>query len=121
MKAGTVPLVIFFVLCALIAVISLGRGDAESVDTSTVAGDIPVPAKTPPHPKAVFESTEHNFGMMHQGQKGEYTFIVSNDGEAPLRMVARQEDTTCQCTVGKVGKKGIAPGESSEVTLNWEI
>ncbi|MBM80700.1 MAG: hypothetical protein CMJ78_08920 [Planctomycetaceae bacterium] len=121
MKAATVPIVIFLVIVALIAVISLGRGGGDAAEVETVNNLIPTPSKTGPHPSASFDSTEHVFGTMHQGQEGEHSFIVTNEGEAPLQLVARQEDTTCQCTVGSVGKNGLAPGESTEITLTWKI
>jgi hypothetical protein len=83
---------------------------------------IPVVAPTGPYPKAVADEREYDFGTMQMGSQGSHVFIIRNDGEAPLEVVAREEDTTCQCTVGKVGnEKAVPPGEEVTVELKWEI
>ncbi len=77
---------------------------------------------TGPHPKAVPSETEYVFGAMNVGSEGTHKFVIKNEGEADLELVARKEDTTCSCTFGELSKDGkIPPGESVEVTLNWKI
>ncbi len=86
------------------------------------ADDIPQPAKTGPFPKAVtVGSLIHNFGTMEQHQEGEHTFTIRNEGQAPLEMVARKEDHSCQCTIGTLGQNGLKPGEETTITLKWGI
>ena len=83
---------------------------------------IPKPPSSGPYGKFVtIDKTVHNFGVMELGQKGSYEFKIRNDGAGPLKMVARKEDHTCQCTLGSLGSEGLKPGEESTVTLNWEI
>ncbi len=82
---------------------------------------IPKPAPFGPHPKAVAPETEYDFGSMPMYSKGHHSFVIKNEGEAPLEIVARKKETTCQCTVGKAGEKIIAPGGETTVELNWEI
>lgn len=84
--------------------------------------DIPVPPKHGPFAKAVVTGEPlFDFGVMEQGQKGEHQFLIRNEGEAPLQLVARMDDHSCQCTVGSLGKNGLKPGEETTVTLKWEI
>lgn len=83
---------------------------------------IPVPPKTGPYGKfVVVGDAVHNFGVMEMGQKGSHEFKVRNEGSGPLKMVARKEDQTCQCTLGSLGTDGLKPGEETTVTLTWEI
>lgn len=84
---------------------------------------IPKPAAAGPYGKFVVVGgeTEHDFGVMEFGQKGSHEFKIRNDGPGPLKMVARKEDHTCQCTLGSLGSDGLKPGEETTVTLNWEI
>ena len=83
---------------------------------------IPKPPSSGPYGKFVtIDKTVHNFGVMELGQKGSYEFKIRNDGPGPLKMVARKEDHTCQCTLGSLGSEGLKPGEETTVTLNWEI
>lgn len=98
--------------------------EAEKARTAAVASasDIPEPSKSGPFPKAtVVGSSTYNFGTMEHGQSGEHTFTIKNEGEAPLKMVARKEDHSCQCTLGTLAKEGLEPGEETTVKLNWEI
>lgn len=84
--------------------------------------DIPQPPKSGPFGKfVVVDEPVHNFGVMELGQKGSHEFKIRNDGRGPLKLVARKEDHTCQCTLGSLGSEGLKPGEESTVTLKWEI
>ena len=83
---------------------------------------IPKPPSSGPYGKfEVVGKTVHNFGVLELGQKGSHEFKIRNDGPGPLKLVARKEDHTCQCTLGSLGSEGLKPGEESTVTLNWEI
>ena len=83
------------------------------------APDFPRPAKTGPHPKVEYAETEYNFGTRPRYSMGSHKFVVKNNGEATLKLKAG--DTTCQCTVGKLGQNSVAPGESTTIELRWEI
>lgn len=39
-------------------------------------------------PKAVFPAMEHDFGTVDRGAKLEHTFIVRNEGTAPLEILS---------------------------------
>ena len=95
------------------------EGDSK---VPVVETGIPIPIKTGPLPKAVVDGPmEHDFGTMEQGQKGEHSFTIRNDGKVPMELVARKEDHSCQCTLGSLGANGLKPGESTIVKLSWEI
>lgn len=74
--------------------------------------------KSAPQPKAVIEETIFKFGGMEVGEERSHGFVIRNEGQAPLAVVAGP--TTCQCTVGKVGDELIEPGQSTEVKLTWK-
>lgn len=87
-----------------------------------VESGIPVPPKSGPFGKFVVEGeTVHDFGVMELGQKGTHEFKIRNDGPGPLKLVARKEDHTCQCTLGTLARDGLQPGEETTVTMEWEI
>jgi hypothetical protein len=69
------------------------------------------------HSHAVAEETEFDFGKMDPLTSGTHVFAVRNDGSAPLTLKAG--DSSCKCTVGSVSQRAIAPGETGEVTLEW--
>lgn len=91
-------------------------------DKKPTEDGIPKPPSTGPYGKFVtIGKTVHNFGVMELGQKGSYEFKIRNDGPGPLKMVARREDHTCQCTLGSLGSEGLKPSEETTVKLEWEI
>lgn len=63
------------------------------------------------------ENTYHDFGHMNPGWKASHTFTVYNTGDAPLKLTKGR--TSCNCTLSKLGRETIAPGQSGEVTLSW--
>lgn len=62
---------------------------------------------------------EFDFGVMEPGSKGEHTFIVRNTGEAPLSLEI--VGSTCKCTIGKLAKSELAPGEQTGIDLTWDV
>ncbi|EAQ78029.1 DUF1573 domain-containing protein [Blastopirellula marina] len=61
---------------------------------------------------AVFE-----FGKMNVDATEKHTFLIRNDGDAPLQL--EEAGTTCKCTLSTLAKKMIPPGETVEVELEW--
>ena len=68
-------------------------------------------------PKAVVDETTFDFGVMDPLTTGSHTFIIRNEGKAPLEI--ELGSTTCQCTLGKLEDSKIEPGKEGEVTLTW--
>jgi hypothetical protein len=75
-----------------------------------------------PKPKAVVEGElTHKFGTMAQHETGRKTWVVRNEGQAPLELW--MVSSTCSCTVAKLkgGKRAsVEPGDQTEIALEWE-
>lgn len=59
----------------------------------------------------------HDFGQMDRNAKQSFAFIVRNVGDAPLTL--EKGETTCKCTVSALKGNQLAPGEETEVLLEW--
>ena len=128
MKTSGIMAAILLGAVALIATVWIGRYQGQiPVVTPNMVVDKPEDVGPPvsptgPHPQAVIAQTDYDFGTMSRGQKGAHVFTITNEGKAPLVLMARKEDTTCQCTFGELkDNDSIPPGGSTEVTVNWEI
>ncbi|MDZ4684489.1 MAG: DUF1573 domain-containing protein [Planctomycetaceae bacterium] len=126
MKPSGVVLCVVFAAAALAGTVWVGRyrGETPTILKGTPK-DVPVGppiAASGPYPTAVADELEYNFGAMPVGAKGKHDYVIRNDGQADLVVMARKEDTTCSCTVGELSSDdGVKPGESVTVTLQWEI
>lgn len=70
-------------------------------------------------PVLEFESTEFDFGTIAQGEMVSYTFKFKNTGKSDLLL--NNVKPTCGCTVPKDWPKHpIAPGESSEIKVQYD-
>ncbi len=118
--AGSVGLVVWMRRAALHATSERAKVVGEGEKPSGTS-HIPRPAKHGPYPKVVVDNPVYNFGIMEFGQAGSHSFVVRNEGEAPLELYANPAETTCQCTLGKVGKPVLQPGESTEIEVKWHI
>jgi len=67
----------------------------------------------------VIGGEEFDFGVMEPGAKGEHKFIVKNVGDFPMSLEI--VGSTCKCTIGKLDKSSIGPGEQTEISLTWEV
>ncbi len=61
----------------------------------------------------------HDFGVMAPGTTGEHSFVVKNVGEGDLSL--RIGASSCKCTIGSLDADSIAPGEETEVKLEWTV
>ncbi len=68
--------------------------------------------------EVVGEGADHDFGVMGRYQRRSHVFILKNSGTADLRV--RLLKTTCKCTLGKLDKDVIPPGQTLEVQLEWK-
>ncbi len=66
-------------------------------------------------PKIQFDKTEHDFGIIMQGEKVSYTFKYKNIGNADL--IIKDATASCGCTVPHYSKEPIAPGETGEIEV----
>lgn len=68
-------------------------------------------------PIAQVPEKEFNFDRIEQGASMKHAFKIRNVGDAPLKVSVLK--TTCKCTVGDLAKNEIAPGEETEIELEW--
>jgi hypothetical protein len=74
-------------------------------------------AEKAPFPKAHTGARVHEFGAMAVNEEKKHTFWIKNDGQGPLELEVGP--SSCKCTVGKLSKKHVNPGESIDVELSW--
>ncbi len=69
-------------------------------------------------PSVLFKEVTHDFGEVIQGQTVTHSFTFKNKGNADL--IIRRTKANCGCTVSRLEKEVLKPGESSflEVTYN---
>jgi hypothetical protein len=68
-------------------------------------------------PVAEVPETTFNFDRIERGTSMKHKFKIRNVGDAPLHLEV--VSTTCKCTVGDLANNEIAPGEQTEVELEW--
>ncbi len=66
-------------------------------------------------PKITFETTEYDFGDIHQGEKVEHIFAFENTGTEAL--ILSNVMTTCGCTATEWPRDPIAPGKKGEIKV----
>jgi hypothetical protein len=67
----------------------------------------------------VVDGTTYDFGSGQRDSKMKHTFIIKNEGNAPLTL--EQGPTSCKCAVSELEADGIEPGGSAKVTLEWKM
>ncbi|MBX7166703.1 MAG: DUF1573 domain-containing protein [Pirellulales bacterium] len=126
----------FLLLACLSALLGAAVGGASALPTFGIlrgvsdptrpqpapVNDARAPALIPegkPQPKAVVDEPLYDFGAADTNTKGVHVFNIRNTGEGPL--VLTQGDTTCKCTISKLGTEPVPPGGTAEVTLEWTV
>jgi hypothetical protein len=71
-----------------------------------------------PLPAFQFQTTDHDFGTINEGQVVEYTYAFKNTGEAPL--IIQNAQGSCGCTVPEWSKEPIAPGKTGFVKAKFD-
>lgn len=68
-------------------------------------------------PIAELAETTFDFDRMERGTSMTHAFKIKNAGDAPLHVEV--VSTTCKCTVGDLAKNDLAPGEETDIVLEW--
>lgn len=68
-------------------------------------------------PELEFETKEHDFGIIKQGESVSYTFNFTNVGESGL--VISQAKGSCGCTVPEWPKEEILPQEEGKIKVTF--
>jgi len=74
-------------------------------------------AQAPARPRIVLESLTYDFGPLAPNATATHRFKVSNAGAAPLTI--SRLNPSCGCTSTVLGKKTLAPGESTELEVTF--
>lgn len=69
-------------------------------------------------PVAAFNEMSHDFGAMKQGDKKEYTFMLTNNGKSDLHI--RNVRSSCGCTAVAPAQKVIAAGQSAPIKVTFD-
>ncbi len=102
----------------------LSQADQEAAEQIETAVNEPVAENpfdltgTGPHPKAVIDDSMHDFVSMEAGKEERHTFVIRNEGEAPLKL--KGGPVQCKCTVAKLNLNEVLPGESAEIEMSWK-
>jgi hypothetical protein len=101
-----------------LAQIEGSKSVAQSTPTTSPAATTPEVKPEGPLPVINFETTDHDFGTITEGQKVTYTYKVKNTGEAPLLIQSAQP--SCGCTVPTFSKDPIPAGGTGFVTAEFD-
>lgn len=82
-----------------------------------VASQKPAPPADGKYPVIEFEKTEHDFGMIKQGDKVTYIFKFKNTGEGDL--IISKAKGSCGCTVPEYPKEPVKPGTEGQIKVSF--
>lgn len=68
-------------------------------------------------PVAKFDRNTHNFGNVKQTPDNKTSFTLTNNGQADL--IIRQSKASCGCTLAKLEKDVLKPGESTKFEVQF--
>ena len=68
-------------------------------------------------PRAVVTETEHDFGVVRQGERLAHTFVIHNEGAAPLTI--SRIDLSLPGTKTRF-RKTVPPSESAQIVMEWD-
>jgi hypothetical protein len=67
----------------------------------------------------VVGGTDFDFDVGTRNSQMSHTFVIRNDGGAPLTL--ERGTTSCKCTLSDLTKGTVLPGETAKVKLDWRI
>lgn len=117
--------ILFWVLGLFFVGVSLGACNSSKNEGATI-DDIHNPA-TPEGvsaeeqanmPVLTFDETTHDFGKVMKGERLTYAFKFTNTGKSNL--IISNTHASCGCTTSIPPKEPIRPGESGEITVNFD-
>ena len=74
--------------------------------------------QVPPGKIEVETSASFDFGYLDPHGESEHTFVLKNTGSGPVEL--ENLGTSCKkCTIAKISKPVLAPGEEAEVLIHW--
>ncbi|WP_158261122.1 MULTISPECIES: DUF1573 domain-containing protein [Pirellulaceae] len=70
-------------------------------------------------PKVRVDETVFDFGTLPRFTTGDHTFVIHNEGTAPLKI--EQGPSSCSCTLIGLEKSEVPPGGKAEIRLEWTL
>ena len=111
-KISTLALIIGFTSCQK-------KIEASSeIDETKVKQAEERDAKTGKSPVISFESQEHDFGTITEGDLSEHIYKFTNTGESELLII--DVKPSCGCTVPEFTKEPIAPNGTGEIKIVFD-
>lgn len=97
-----------------------GKGKPTLQPTVTTPATPAKPEEKPTGPFSImsFETTNHDFGTITEGNVVEYTYKIKNTGTAPL--IIQKAQPSCGCTVPQYTETPIAPGAEGFVKAKFD-
>jgi len=98
-----------------------GNKNSGTVNETTATPSVAPAADQKPEgplPTIEFEKTEHDFGVVPEGQKVSYTYILKNTGSAPL--IIQNAQPSCGCTVPDWTRDPIPVGGTGFVKAEFD-
>ena len=69
-------------------------------------------------PKISVDQIQYNFGNVVAGIAVEHTYVITNTGDAPLKITNVR--TSCGCTTAALAKTTLNPGEAVNLTVTFD-
>ena len=98
----------------------LSEMEAKKNAPGTTPDQQPAPEQKPegPLPVFTFETMDHDFGTIKEGDIVEYTYKFKNTGDAPL--IIQNAQGSCGCTVPEWSKEPIPVGGSGYIKAKFD-
>lgn len=104
-----------FSIAALVLTVSCKKNAALSIDAETAKKAELAHAESGKLPLIKFETTDHDFGTINEGDRVDYTYKFKNAGSADL--VISDAKASCGCTIPEYTKTPVKPGDSGEIKV----
>lgn len=105
--------VAMFAIASLMLTASCKENAALRIDEETAKKAEMAHANSGKMPIIQFESTDHDFGKINEGDKVEHIYKFTNTGKADL--VITSAKPSCGCTVPSFTQTPVKPGETGEI------
>lgn len=92
---------------------SVKVGPTEAVVLGVVTGAVNS-SKTGSAPNIACDEPTYDFGELLNNRDIRHTYVVKNIGDMPLEI--SDVRTSCGCTIARISKKTVPPGDEAEVT-----
>ena len=105
--------VAMFAIASLMLTASCKENAALRIDDETAKKAEMAHADSGKSPVIKFESTDHDFGTINEGDKVEHVYKFTNEGSADL--VITNAKPSCGCTVPSYTQTPVKPGGTGEI------